>query len=112
MIKLLFANWIGASKEECHEVAHELERILSHRQKTYSIRIERHLCGRVHKKGAGIALTSLAASGCNGSGSAPTGGWLWGGQSWPQPPFRRPSRLKAGCGQNCPPHNSWRNRWS
>jgi hypothetical protein len=60
MIKLLFANWIGASKEECHEVAHELERILSHRQKTYSIRIERHLCGRVHKKGAGIALTSLA----------------------------------------------------
>src|ERR1039457_6773882 len=23
----------------------------------------------------------------------------------PQPPFRRPSRLKAGCGQNCPPHN-------
>ena len=35
---------------------------------------------------------------------------VWGGQSWPQPPFRRPierftnlkSRLKAGCGQDCP----------
>ena len=22
---------------------------------------------------------------------------MWGGQLWPQPPFRRPSRLKAGC---------------
>jgi hypothetical protein len=31
---------------------------------------------------------------------------LWGGQSWPQPPFRRPSRLKAGCGQYCPPHGA------
>lgn len=29
---------------------------------------------------------------------------LWGGQPWPQPPFRRLSRLKAGCGQYCPPH--------
>src|ERR1019366_7330008 len=29
---------------------------------------------------------------------------LWGGQSWPQPPIRRPyGRLKAGCGQDCPP---------
>ncbi|MGA3074005.1 MAG: hypothetical protein ABSG56_09955 [Bryobacteraceae bacterium] len=39
----------------------------------------------------------------------------WGGQSWPQPPFRRPcfhgaprrgrkGRLKAVCGQDCPPH--------
>jgi hypothetical protein len=27
----------------------------------WSIRIARHLCGSVHKKGAGIALTSLAA---------------------------------------------------
>jgi hypothetical protein len=24
---------------------------------------------------------------------------------WPQPPFSGQSRLKAGCGQNCPPHN-------
>jgi hypothetical protein len=31
---------------------------------------------------------------------------LEGGQSWPQPPFRRPSRLKAGCGQNCPPSDA------
>ena len=39
----------------------------------------------------------------------------WGGQSWPQPPFRRLSgsdaslpearRLKAGGGQDCPPYN-------
>jgi len=37
--------------------------------------------------------------------------FLWGGQSWPQPPFRRlsglvitrGSRLKAGCGQDWPP---------
>src|ERR1035438_5573205 len=29
---------------------------------------------------------------------------LEGGQSWPQPPFLGgQSRLKAGCGQNCPP---------
>jgi putative ABC transport system permease protein len=29
---------------------------------------------------------------------------LEGGQSWPQPPFQAAgSRLKAGCGQNCPP---------
>ena len=31
---------------------------------------------------------------------------LWGGQYWPQPPFRRQSRLKAGCGQYCPPHGA------
>jgi len=30
---------------------------------------------------------------------------LEGGQYWPQPPFRRPSRLRAGCGQDCPPSN-------
>jgi len=30
-----------------------------------------------------------------------------GGQSWPQPPFRRPSRLKAGCGHDCPPSDWW-----
>jgi hypothetical protein len=30
---------------------------------------------------------------------------LWGGQSWPQAAFSGgQSRLKAGCGQNCPPH--------
>jgi len=31
---------------------------------------------------------------------------LEGGQSWPQRPFRRLSRLKAGCGQYCPPHGA------
>jgi len=31
--------------------------------------------------------------------------FLWGGQYCPQPPFRRPSRLKAGCGQDRPPSN-------
>jgi hypothetical protein len=31
---------------------------------------------------------------------------LWGGQFWPQPPFQAASRLKAGCGQNCPPHKA------
>ena len=30
---------------------------------------------------------------------------LGGGQSLAAAPFRRPSRLKAGCGQYCPPHN-------
>jgi len=30
-----------------------------------------------------------------------------GGQSWPQPPIRRPSRLKAGCGHDCPPSDWW-----
>src|ERR1019366_9543427 len=41
---------------------------------------------------------------------------LWGSQSWLQPAFSRPlpredpltsrkSRLKGGCGQDCPPHN-------
>jgi hypothetical protein len=31
---------------------------------------------------------------------------LEGGQSWPQPPFQAAwSRLKAGCGQDCPPSN-------
>ena len=29
---------------------------------------------------------------------------MWGGQSWPQPPFQAASRLKAGCGHDCPPH--------
>jgi hypothetical protein len=38
---------------------------------------------------------------CFGGGETLTA--LWGGQSWPQPPFRRPSRLKAGCGQYWPP---------
>ena len=35
-----------------------------------------------------------------------TSGLMWGGQSWPQPPFRRPSLLKSRPqrkpGQNCP----------
>ncbi len=32
----------------------------------------------------------------------------WGSQSWLQPPFQAAvgSRLKAGCRQDCPPHNS------
>jgi hypothetical protein len=44
---------------------------------------------------------------------------LWGSQSWLQPAFSRPlpregsltsrkSRLKGGCGQDCPPHNKCR----
>jgi hypothetical protein len=45
---------------------------------------------------------------------------LWGSQSWLQPAFSRPlpgegsltsrkSRLKGGCGQDCPPHNEMQN---
>ena len=43
----------------------------------------------------------------------------WGSQSWLQPAFSRPlprlgrrrkSRLKGGCGQECPPHNLCRIR--
>src|SRR5882672_5928893 len=41
---------------------------------------------------------------------------LWGSQSWLQPAFSRlfrstrrsKSRLKGGCGQDCPPHNKCR----
>src|ERR1035441_5906711 len=44
---------------------------------------------------------------------------LWGSQSWLQPAFSQPlphegalayrkSRLKGGCGQDCPPHNKCR----
>src|ERR1022692_4148485 len=44
---------------------------------------------------------------------------LWGSQSWLQPAFSRPlsregsltsrkSRLKSGCGQDCPPHDKCR----
>jgi hypothetical protein len=29
---------------------------------------------------------------------------MWCSQSWLQPLFRRLGRLKAGCGQDCPPH--------
>src|ERR1017187_5469809 len=46
---------------------------------------------------------------------------LWGSQSWLQPAFSRPcratkslmarkSRLKGGCGEDCPPHNFCRIR--
>src|SRR6266850_8399864 len=30
---------------------------------------------------------------------------MWGSQSWLPPPFRRRAGWKAGCGQDCPPHN-------
>ena len=30
---------------------------------------------------------------------------LWGGQSWPQPPFQAASPLKAGSPHDCPPSN-------